>query len=419
MLTNAGHLRTLVLTCKQLYPPNGGSSLRNWQNIVALKRLGPVAVFAVPGEGVPVGSEPAPGLTTSEVIDLKTDVLWWPLRRALNLRWLVKRQGHPFVSHFTRGAAFAALRALAEDFRPQLVVLEEPWLHEYLAALPGGEVIVFDAHDVQGHLRVAMARGSTGLQGVKQNLAARRSRLIEESLVRNSTQVWTCSSEDLRSFSAMYGVTAPMVVVPNAVDVSYYEQVRGHAAEHSSPAACRTMLFVANFSYAPNAEAGEILVERIFPELIARDPNWRLVLVGSSPTPRMFEASAADSRILVTGVVPDVRSYLSEADVIVVPLKRGGGTRIKILEAFASLRPVVGSAKGAEGIDARDGVHLLIAEEPSEFVDAVLSLASNDSLRTRLVNAAFTLVQASYSWETTARTVESAVRAMGFVRGSR
>jgi glycosyltransferase involved in cell wall biosynthesis len=124
----------------------------------------------------------------------------------------------------------------------------------------------------------------------------------------------------------------------------------------------------------------------------------------------MQAAAKREPSIIVTGSVADVRPYLAAASVMVVPLLQGGGTRLKILEAFAAGCPVVSTAKGAEGIKARDGEHLLIRNEVEELVAGVCQLWSNRSLREKLASSAYELVQAKYSWQAVGRKIELAVQ---------
>lgn len=164
-------------------------------------------------------------------------------------------------------------------------------------------------------------------------------------------------------------------------------------------------------SYPPNLVAVELLIEQIYPRLRHIYPDCRLVLVGGGrATQRIIEATKQDSGIIVTDKVPDVRPYLAAASAIAVPLRHGGGTRLKILEAFAAGCPVVSTAKGAEGLKVKDGEHLLIREDIEEIVDGVCQLWSDSSLAKRLADSAYELVKAEYSWQAVGRNVESAVR---------
>jgi glycosyltransferase involved in cell wall biosynthesis len=132
--------------------------------------------------------------------------------------------------------------------------------------------------------------------------------------------------------------------------------------------------------------------------LIQRErPDAHFSVVGADP-PAAVRALADRAGVTITGTVDDVRPWLQAAQIVVVPLLSGGGTRLKLLEAFASGRPVVSTRIGAEGIDASDNRELLIADEPAAFAHAVLTLAREPDLRARLTGAARELVRARYQW---------------------
>jgi len=126
----------------------------------------------------------------------------------------------------------------------------------------------------------------------------------------------------------------------------------------------------------------------------------------------MIEASEKDSSIIVTGGVPDVRPYFSAASIFIVPLLMGSGTRLKILEAFASCRPVVSTSKGAEGINAISGEHLLIGDTADDLADHVCQLWSNISLQNKIIQSAFKLFEKEYSWNAVEARIKKAVETL-------
>jgi glycosyltransferase involved in cell wall biosynthesis len=221
-----------------------------------------------------------------------------------------------------------------------------------------------------------------------------------------------CSDADDKQLQDLYGRVSHTRVVPNGIDVAHYDGVR--LGQCTLPEGLedkqRNLLYLAKFSYPPNALAAHLLLDQIYPQLRQVYPDCRLLLVGRNPTQRMLEAAQRDSRIIVTGKVVDVRPYLAAASVMAVPLRHGSGTRLKILEAFAAGCPVVSTAKGAEGLKVKDGEHLLITDEIEAIVEGVCQLWSDPARGQKLANSAYELVKAEYSWEAVGRRVESAVR---------
>jgi glycosyltransferase involved in cell wall biosynthesis len=148
------------------------------------------------------------------------------------------------------------------------------------------------------------------------------------------------------------------------------------------------LLFPAVFHYQPNQLAADFLIREVFPKFVARRPDASLALAGSDPTPAMLASTQTEPRIIVTGRVPDMVPYLQHSSVMLAPLSDGGGTRFKIIEAFAANLPVASSAKGAEGLGAEPGKHFLLAEKPDEFVQVIEMVLDQPDLRERMVRSA-------------------------------
>jgi glycosyltransferase involved in cell wall biosynthesis len=158
-----------------------------------------------------------------------------------------------------------------------------------------------------------------------------------------------------------------------------------------------SICFVGLFKHEPNAQAAQVLIDEILPRLRGLFPNARLVLVGRDPTQEMLRAAQRDAGILVTGPLVDTRSFLAACDLTVVPLATGGGTRLKILEAFASGIPVVSTSVGAEGLQVRDGEQLLIGDTVDELVESAAAVWQNHDLAMSLADRAYALVTGAYS----------------------
>jgi glycosyltransferase involved in cell wall biosynthesis len=214
----------------------------------------------------------------------------------------------------------------------------------------------------------------------------------------------------------LYGTSLPVRIVPNGVDVTSYDVARTsrcHRPETSNRTG-KALIFPAVFSWEPNIVAASFLINNFFPRLAAVFPDCRLLLAGARPTPEMIAAAEGEPRIVITGSVPDMRPYLAAASAMIVPLFQGGGTRFKILEAFAANLPVISTAKGAEGLAVRDGTHLLIAETADEFVQALQRLWNDERLAQELAVNGLELVQQSYSFDATSRRIAAAVDELCF-----
>ncbi|MCB0177009.1 MAG: glycosyltransferase [Anaerolineae bacterium] len=179
-------------------------------------------------------------------------------------------------------------------------------------------------------------------------------------------------------------------VIPNCVDLKSYEEIK----EIPQP---NTLIFTGAFTYNPNYEAMAWFVDEVYPFVQAQNPQISLTITGNHnnrPLP-------TSKNITLTGFVDDVRPLIARSWISIVPLHVGGGTRLKILEAMALKTPVIATSKGAEGLDAEPGKHLLIADSPKAFADSIIKLHQDTQLRQYLTSNAYRLIQENYDWTTT------------------
>jgi polysaccharide biosynthesis protein PslH len=165
-----------------------------------------------------------------------------------------------------------------------------------------------------------------------------------------------------------------------------------------------TILFVGTMCYAPNVDAAVHFARRILPLIRAQMPNAKFQIVGHEPTKEVWSLGSIDG-VSVTGSVPSVESYLRQATVFVAPIRFGGGTRIKILEAMAHRKAIVSTSVGAEGIAAQSGEHLLLADDPAAFADACVLLLRSPEVRERIADEGNRLVRQRYTWGRIERSV--------------
>lgn len=187
-------------------------------------------------------------------------------------------------------------------------------------------------------------------------------------------------------------------VVPNAVDVERFTP--------GSPDLDRgTLLFFGEMGYYPNTDAMLFFLSEVLPRLRRSNPSARLVIVGPSAPKAILRWASTD--VIVTGAVPDVRPYIEAARAVVVPLRVGGGTRLKILEAMAMGKPVVSTRLGAEGLSVTDERDILLADDAESFADRVKRVLSDGDLARQLGAAARRTVENEYDWTTSVRKLEA------------
>lgn len=407
-------IRTLFITRGSLYPPMAGAPLRNWQNTKLMMELGPVAVFspAANPEEWNHSTETPPGLDLWSSPRVDREIPTWK-KIAYRLRqpgWL------PIPSNLNVGKYYTdsisrELERVLEEFQPQLVIFEELWLYPCLRIVKRHQCqTILDNHNVETILNREIHKEKSvkdlkSLKAIKskvmKSIKLAEIESLERAFIRQVNQVWVCSNRDATLIRTLYGKIPDINVVPNGVNISYYDSVRMGNCEFSRELerVPQTFIFVGSFGYEPNELAARLLIDKIYPQLKAAYPNCRLLLVGSNPSQTVMEAAKQEAGIVVTGKVPDVRPYLSASSAVVVPLLQGGGTRLKILEAFAAGCPVVSTSKGAEGLKVRHDEHLLIGNNPEDLVAGVSRIWTESSLGPRLAGAAYEYVKTEYSWE--------------------
>lgn len=402
-------LSVIFLTRALPYPPIGGVPLRNWQNIHAVAQVASVVLFSI-----------FPGNAATDNIPIVADWYHSPLQRTLATRirnrlpWLswVRPQGHPYTDTLYTRSAAQQLEQVLQTYRPQVVVVEEVWLYRYLPLLKRyGCRVVLDAHNVEADREKYTNAVLGKTEGLAHTIQLQQIARIERSFIHQADQVWLCSEADRQLVRDLYSCQTTTVVIPNSIDVQQYNESLSleQVTQSGYQPAPHDLLFMGVFGYPPNQAAAHLLIHQIYPRLKQRYPDVRLVLMGSGATQEMRQAAQQDADIIVTGRVPDVRPYTTGASVMVVPLLQGGGTRLKILEAFAAHCPVVSTHKGAEGLAVQDGEHLLLRDTSEDLVDAVSQVWSKPELRASLATAAYDLVKAEYSWESTAQKVHQAL----------
>jgi glycosyltransferase involved in cell wall biosynthesis len=391
------------------YPPDGGAALRNWQNICAAQEIGDVGVIAV-GLEEPQDASTPPEISLYRSFGRRSRQNTVPgplIRRAVQVL-------HPFRHHRTdRAYAAEAAEGLSraiKQFGPDVVVFEEVWLYRYFReteeAIP---TTVLDAHNVEAALRPTIEKGrmSKRLVRTAEGWSLRR---IEESFVERADQVWFCSEEDQQLARNLYGEISSSRVIPNGINTEYYQGVREQRESKGPQSEAPTITFIGGYGYQPNQNAAHFLIDRVWPKVRGRIPACRLVLVGGSPSSHMRDRANQEAQLDVPGRVPDVRPFLAETDVVVTPLFEGGGTRLKILEAFAVRCPVVSTPKGVEGLDVQDGRQVLLGETAEELARESTRLLRKRDLRDQLTQNAWECVRDRYDWPVVGEKVRDALQ---------
>lgn len=354
------------------YAPGKGSgaNLVSLGRLDLLKRLGHEVTLIRQGSG---GLDPAlVGEVTDRVVECRRSR---PSARKLAGDFLGVL-GRGYLARWDE-ATWAALSAGVEAQKPDLVWIDGLYAAEYGRRLKRWGYrgrIVLQEHNVEFSLlerRLLVTQAA----GKRFEIAGRIRRFRDlETHLASCCDVCLALTEEDRRILARLNPGFPVHFLPPAVDTSHY---RRHGAVRNG----KDLLFIGSYNWPPNLDGIVWFVREVFPEVQARVPDVHLTVVGKDPPAWLKELGTA---VEVTGFVEDERPYYERTRALVVPLRFGGGVRIKILNAMAMATPVVSTTLGAEGIPAADGEDLLLADEPQLLARQIVKVLEDDSLAARL-----------------------------------
>ena len=257
---------------------------------------------------------------------------------------------------------------------------------------------ILDQHNVEyDNFRRMWMNSNSSLRQLHYFSEYSKIRREEIDVCRNQDIIFVTSERD-RELLERDVRTTPKFIVPNGVDISYFTPSSVEPEPHS-------IVFTGRMNYVPNHDGMVFFLDEIFPLILREIPDAKLYIVGDQP-PRRLSRRVAQN-VTVTGFVHDVRDYIRRAAVYVVPLRAGGGTRLKVLEAMAMKKPIVSTRIGCEGIDVTHGDSLLMADDPDEFAAHVIALMRDEALRRTLSENGYALAQCKYDWCTITSSIGS------------
>jgi polysaccharide biosynthesis protein PslH len=379
-------MRILFLSPRQCWPASSGAKLREYHFVRALGRRAELThlFFAQPG----AAASTTDSLPCCRIIPVTQPRMYTP---AKIVRGLVGAWPLPILNYTSEEMQRSVARLLQEQHF-DLVHLESIHMAAYAQLVARAAPMVYNWHNIESE---AMRRyGSIVASLPKKAYAcwtARRLAILEKSILKQAFGHLVCSA---REQTELLRITpqARIAVIENGVDTSFF--AGGGSPAHASR---NRLVFVGSMSYHANIAAATYFARRLWPDIRARFPRWRLTIVGSDPAPAVA-ALRHTPGVEVTGTVPDVRPYYRDAVAAVVPLRAGSGTRLKILEAMAAGVPVVSTTLGAEGLAVSPDKHILIADRDKDWLPALAAL-SNDDRRGAMIAASLQLVRARYDWE--------------------
>jgi polysaccharide biosynthesis protein PslH len=391
-------MRLLALTSDLPYPPTWGAAIRNQQFLKGLASRHQVLLLTYADRHQAADARELEGTTG---IAVRT-VPWQAQerKRLTQLRSVFGQASH-LGGIFHQPAMQAAIDEALAGGRFDAILLEGSLLGRF--EFPPGVPVVLDEHNIEYEMLARTYQSERSpVRKAFGFVEYRKFRREERAAWRRASHVVFTSERECEAMRRD-GAAAPTSAVPNGVDLDYLRPA-------PAPAERTNILFTGRIDYRPNTDAVLWFCRDVLPMIHSERPDAVFTVVGSS-VPREVRR-LAEPRIDITGHVPDVRPYWRRAAVTVAPIRFGGGTRLKVVEAMAAGRPVVSTSLGCEGIDAVPGEHLLVGDTPREFADAVIRLLAEPELAGALAARGRALVEERYGWPGLAWRLEAVLQSV-------
>jgi len=381
--------RILLVTPTLPYPPNWGFGTRVYQLIKNLARRHEIALAAYASPS----SDTDWRLDHLRSVCAEIHTVVPNEREGTNSRLLQARSVLGMASYQVRKLRSDALKRVVNEMLHSgtfdLCQVESSQLLAGLG-LQHTVPVILDEHNLEFELqrrvsqeeRSLLRRAFAGLEYCK----VRR----EEMAVWR--QIDGCALTSTRELAVLRAAVrdVPATVVPNGVDVEYFSDA-GVKPDRQN------IVFTGMLGYRPNVDGVLWFTREILPRVLKQLPSVVFTVVGTGVPPEVRRLEGPN--VLVTGTVPDVRPYLGRAGVVVVPLRMGSGTRLKVLEGLAMGRPMVSTSLGCEGIEVRSGEHLLVADKPGEFSAGVVDLLRDPTRADAMGQRGREMVRRQYAWD--------------------
>jgi len=384
--------RILFVTARLPFPPREGHQLRSWHLLRAASRRHQVHLLSLQRAEDP-RTPPSEllaatdGVTAVPLPSLREPRTAWHMAR----RWLQQRQPLLNARYVTTELTQRfSQHAVGAD----LVHLDILAVAGLLPAVPRGVPVVLNQHNVESQLVQARVNIERRLwRRFVLRSEARRLERFEREACERAQRVLACSPQDAEKLRVL-APRAAVRVVPNGVDLDYFN------GPHPDQEDDESLVFVGQMSWFPNRDGILWFMDEVMPRILARR-RVHLRVIGHRHGVEL--PKALEGHVEFTGFVDDLRPLVRRAAVVVVPLRAGSGTRLKVLEAMAMGKAIVSTPIGAEGIDLRHDHDVLLAEPAQAFADAVIALLDDRARRQRLGRNARNAAERDYGWEAIGR----------------
>ena len=404
-------MNILFLTQILPYPPSSGPKVKTWHVLRYLSQCGhqiTLVSYVRPEEMTYIES----------VKQVCSAVYTVPIRRSRisDIVYLIRSQftGRPFLVERDDLAKFRSLvKRIMSSQSIDIIHADQLTMTQF--ALPfatsdhGKPALIFDAHNAVWTITERMKQNSPAYLRLPLIFETKRIKRYEGQIVRNfhGTLAVTEADRDalLQAVEQDGTMLRPSItVIPIAVNTSEIQPVERRPDSLN-------ILTMGTLFYPPNADGIRWFIHEVFSLIRIKMPNVKLTIIGKNPPKDFLKlASEPNSGVVVTGFVPDLAPYFKDSALTVIPVRAGGGMRVRILEAFARAMPVVTTTVGLEGIQAQPGRDVLVADHPTDFAQAVIRLLSDQALRNHISKNGRCLVESNYDWQLTLKSLDNVYR---------
>jgi glycosyltransferase involved in cell wall biosynthesis len=388
-------LRILWLKTAPLHPLDSGGKLRTYHMLRELNRDHDVTFLSLLPEGTPPSAPKSAGEYSGRQI-------WIPWRETAkrSVRFFLEIAANftfsrlPFVIAKYWSAQMAqAIREEDAARKHDLIVCDflTPSVNLFADFRPPTTPTLLFQHNVEALIWERLHDTARGAKRAYFRGQWQRMLRYERDACSRCHGVVGVSDADCELLREKVGLTNVLGSVPTGVDVEYFDAFQPQPKPGS-------IVFLGSMDWMPNIDGALWFAAEMWPRIKASVPNATWAIVGRKATPAIRALADADPAIRVTGSVEDVRPYLAEAAIMIVPLRIGGGTRIKIYEGMAAGLPVISTRIGAEGLSVRDGENIVLADAPEEFAQMTATLLTQETRRSAIAQNGRNLVREHFSW---------------------
>lgn len=393
-------MKTLIVAPYSPYPVVFGGAIRLYHVLRMFADLSEVTVIAWDTWGDDGSSKAHLETFCKRAVLMPGSPLKNQPKPLLQAQGLLGRKTFQYYSFYTK-AFQAQLDALLQADQYDNIIIDQSQMSYYRAIQPGA-LRILDQHNIEYELLERRVPVQTNpFKRTALAIEARRYRRYELAVSEQFDMIFTTSDRERDQLKGM--LHRPLIAtLPNSIDTNYF------ALRPSEPTT-NEITFVGTTHVDANRDGIIYFMEQIFPLIERYVPDVRFTIVGGKPPAEIREYGKRPN-VEVTGFVDDVRPYMARAKVMVVPLRSGGGTRLKILEGLSFGVPTVSTSIGAEGIDVVDGTHILLADTPEHFAAQVVMLLKNPSQAAGLRQPGRDLAVERYSWQAIGRYLGAYLR---------